>query len=83
MLIKDQIRMAMDRLGVSHREFASRVGTSEQTARFWTAGRSYPAKKRIPAIEQALSFKLDFSEGSKIQGPTVAAAMEAAGLDCI
>lgn len=38
MLVKDQIRMQMDRLGVSHRELAKRIGTSEQTARFWTAG---------------------------------------------
>ena len=37
MLMKDQIRMQMDRLGVSHRELAKRIGTSEQTARFWTA----------------------------------------------
>lgn len=81
MLVKDQIRMQMDRLGVSHRELAKRIGTSEQTARFWTAGRSYPAKKRIPAIEQALSFKLDFSEGSKEQGPTVSSAMEAADIE--
>lgn len=38
MLVKDQIRMQMDRLGVSHRELAKRIGTSEQAARFWTAG---------------------------------------------
>lgn len=81
MLVKDQIRMQMDRLGVSHRELANRIGTSEQTARFWTAGRSYPAKKRIPALEQALSFKLDFSEGTKEQGPTVSSAMEAADIE--
>lgn len=81
MLVKDQIRMQMDRLGVSHRELAKRIGISEQTARFWTSGRSYPAKKRIPDIEQALSFKLDFSEGAKVQGPTVSAAMEAADIE--
>lgn len=81
MLVKDQIRMQMDRLGVSHRELAQRIGTSEQTARFWTSGRSYPAKKRIPDLERVLSFKLDFSEGSKVQGPTVSAAMEAADIE--
>lgn len=34
MLVKDQIRMQMDRLGVSYGELAKRIGTSEQTARF-------------------------------------------------
>ncbi len=81
MLVKDQIRMQMDRLGVSHRELAKRIGISEQTARFWTSGRSYPAKKRIPELEQALSFKLDFSEGAGVHGPTVSSAMEAADIE--
>lgn len=31
MLVKDQIRMQMDRMGVSPRELAKRIGASEQT----------------------------------------------------
>ena len=73
--------MQMDRPGVSHRELAKRIGTPGQTARLCTAGRSCPEKRRIPSIEQALSFKLDFSEGSKEQGPTVSSAMEAADIE--
>lgn len=81
MLVKDQIRIQMNRLGVSARELAGRVGTSEQTVRGWISGRSFPAKKRIPILEKALSFRLDFSEGATVQGPTVEAAMEAADIE--
>ena len=80
MQAKDQIRLQMDRLGVSPRELAKRIETSEQTIRFWMAGRSYPAKKRVADLEAALSFKLDFSEGGQPRGPTVESTMEAADI---
>lgn len=77
MLIKDQLRVRMEQLGVSVPELARRVGVSNQTVRFWLDGRNFPGKRHAPAVEKALSFRLDFSEGGdSMQSPTVSSMME-------
>ena len=81
MQVKDQIRARMESLGISYRQLALRCEVSEQTVRFWTSGRSYPKKARIPALEKALSFKLDFGEGQLSQGVTVESTMEASDIE--
>lgn len=75
MLVKDQIKVRMQELGVSHAQLARLCQTSDQTIRHWTKGRSYPSKKLIPLLEQALSFKVDFGEGAAAAGQTVAEGM--------
>jgi transcriptional regulator with XRE-family HTH domain len=72
--VKDQIRIRMDQMGVEIGELAKRLGVSNQSVRHWLSGRSFPGKAQIPGLEQALSFKLDFSEGAN-QGPTVESEM--------
>jgi transcriptional regulator with XRE-family HTH domain len=76
MLIKDQLRVRMEQLDISINELATRVGVSNQSVRHWLNGRSFPGKKKGPAVEKALSFKLDFSEGSAAQSPTVESMMQ-------
>lgn len=80
MEVKDQIRMQMEALDISFKELATRCEVSEQTCRFWVMGRNSPKKGRIQAVEQALSFKIDFSEGRN-QGPTVAENLEATDIE--
>ena len=65
---------------MTYRELASRCEVTEQTCRFWTMGRNAPKKNRIQAVERALSFKIDFSEG-KSQGPTVSENLEASDIE--
>lgn len=77
MLVKDQIRVQMEKLGVDVPELARRVGVSNQSIRHWLAGRSFPGKRHTPALEKALSFKLDFSEGNTPSGAaTVDASLQ-------
>lgn len=80
MEVKDQIRMRMEALDMSFKELANRCDVTEQTCRFWTMGRNAPKKNRIQAVERALSFKIDFSEG-KSQGPTVSENLEASDIE--
>ena len=80
MEVKDQIRMRMEALDMSYKELATRCDVTEQTCRFWTMGRNAPKKDRIQAVERALSFKIDFSEG-KNQGPTVSENLEAGDIE--
>lgn len=72
MLIKDQLRVRMEQLQMTPMELAKRAGVSAQSVRHWLNGRSFPGKRHAPAVEKALSFRLDFSEGNIPQDvPTV------------
>lgn len=71
MLVKDQLKIQMDQLKMPVSELAKRVGVSGQSVRHWLAGRSFPGKAKCNLIEEALSFKLDFSEGESAQSITV------------
>lgn len=77
MLVKDQIKLRMQELNISHGQLARLCQTSDQTTRYWTSGRSNPRKNRIQLLEQALSFKIDWSEGAAAAGPTVSDSMPA------
>lgn len=63
MKVGQQIQMRMKQLGVSIPELAKRAGVSSQAVRHWVAGRSFPGKRHAPAVESALSFTIDFTEG--------------------
>jgi transcriptional regulator with XRE-family HTH domain len=76
MLVKDQLRIRMEELGVSVRELSERIEVSDQTVRHWLSGRSFPGKSKAPALERALSFKLDYSEGSMPADATVESTMQ-------
>ena len=71
MLVKDQLQLRMDQLNISVNELARRVGVSSQSVRHWLAGRSFPGKAKCNLIEEALTFKLDFSEGNTGQTETI------------
>ena len=64
MQVGQQIQFRMDQLGVSVPELAKRIGVSAQAIRFWLAGRSFPGKRHAPALEKALSFTVDYTEGA-------------------
>lgn len=78
MKVGQQIQMRMEQLGVSVPELARRIGVSGQAVRHWVAGRSFPGKRHAPALESALSFNLDFTEGAgrKTGRPDASALME-------
>ena len=71
MLVKDQLKVRMDQLEMTPTELARRVGVSGQSVRHWLDGRNYPTKAKTHLLQQALSFKLDYSEGSSVEGVTV------------
>lgn len=76
MKVGQQIQIRMDQLGVSVAELARRVGVSGQAVRHWIQGRSFPGKRHAPAVEQALSFNLDYTEGAgRRQGREDASSM--------
>ena len=64
MKVGQQIQFRMDQLGVSVPELARRIGVSAQAIRFWLTGRSFPGKRHAPALEKALSFTVDYTEGA-------------------
>lgn len=74
MLIKDQIRSRRESLGLSMQQLADRVGLTEQAIRHWESGRSFPGKSKMAALEQALSFTLDWTEGRNAEGQGKTAA---------
>lgn len=65
MKIKDQIKARREQLGVSVLELARRVGVSGQAVRNWELGKAHPAKNKAALVESALSFVLDWTEGTK------------------
>lgn len=48
---------------------------SDQSVRHWLNGRSFPGKAKCHLLEDALTFKLDFSEGGSTQSVTVEQAL--------
>ena len=78
MQIKDQIRSRREGLGLDMLQLAKRVGVTEQAVRHWESGRSYPGKRKMHDVEQALSFSLDWTEGVKPagEGKTAAAMID-------
>jgi transcriptional regulator with XRE-family HTH domain len=66
MEVKDQIRTRMDEQKMSVAELAQRLQVSNQTVRHWLSGRSFPGKSKAPALEKALSFRLDYSQGATV-----------------
>jgi transcriptional regulator with XRE-family HTH domain len=64
MQVKEQIRLRMTELQVSVKQLSVALGVSDQTVRHWLSGRSFPGKSKAPALERALSFKLDYSQGA-------------------
>ena len=68
MKIKDQIRSRREKLGIEMKELANRVGVTEQAVRHWETGRSYPGKRKMHDVEAALSFVLDWTEGTRPEG---------------
>lgn len=85
MKIKDQIRSRRDQLGISVPELAKRVGVSLQAVRHWEAGRSFPSKSKSPAVEDALSFRLDWTEGitSRLERPDITALLDNQDVDIL
>lgn len=76
MEVKDQLGVRMEQLHVSINELATRVGVSQQSVRHWLKGRSFPGKRRTRALEDALSFHLDYSEGAGEDQPTAVQLMD-------
>lgn len=76
MEIKDQIRSRREKLGMTMKELADRVGVTEQAVRHWEGGRSFPGKSKMRAVETALSFQLDWTEGTAPAGNTAAAMID-------
>jgi len=64
MLVKDQIRVRREDLGMTMRELGDRVGVTEQAVRHWEGGRSFPGKSKMRLVERALSFVIDWTEGA-------------------
>lgn len=64
MLVKDQLRLQMKRLGISVAQLARRLEVSDQSVRYWLTGRSFPGKRHVPALERELGLHIDFSEGA-------------------
>lgn len=65
MKIKDQIKTRREQLGITILELARRCGVSHQSIRHWESGRSYPSKRISGKLEDALSLRLDWTEGVK------------------
>lgn len=77
MKVASQIKARMEQLGVSVPELSKRLKCSQQTVRYWMTGRNLPKKARATALEEALSFSIDWSEGSRQAGrPSAQALMD-------
>jgi transcriptional regulator with XRE-family HTH domain len=81
MKIKDQIRARREQLDISVVQLAERLGTSDQTVRYWESGRSRPNKHMIQPLEQALSFTIDFHEGESPTNPFTAQTLNEEGVE--
>lgn len=69
MKVKDQLRLRMEELGVSVKELSERLDVSDQTVRHWLSGRSFPGKGKTAALNLALNFVIDYSEGRSPSSP--------------
>jgi transcriptional regulator with XRE-family HTH domain len=85
MKVSDQIKVRREQLGVSVSELAKRLKVSGQSVRHWEHGRSYPGKAKIAALESALSFNIDWTEGSRAAGGRsgVSALIDQADIDLL
>lgn len=81
MLMKDQLRVRMDQLNMTPAELGRRVGVSGQSVRHWIDGRNFPTKAKTYLLEQALTCKLDFSEGQSEQSVTVDETLRMADIE--
>ena len=68
MRVKDQLKVRREQLGISVNELAKRLGVSAQAIRHWENGRSFPGKSKTEALETALGFHLDWTEGARAAG---------------
>lgn len=78
MKVKDQLKVRREQLGISVNELAKRLGVSAQAVRHWENGRSFPGKSKTGALETALSFNIDWTEGARTsaQRPQVASLID-------
>lgn len=85
MKIKDQVRARREQLGVTIEGLAKRVGVSHQAVRHWEAGRSFPGKSKAPKLEEALSFRLDWTEGvkSRLERPDITSLLDQEDIDIL
>jgi len=83
MLVKDQVKIRMDQREMSVSELAKIMGVTGQCVRHWLDGRSFPGKSKCNLIEEALSFKLDFSEGQSSQSITVEQTLKQTGVETL
>ena len=85
MRIKDQIQMRREALGLSMKELADRVGVTEQAVRHWESGRSFPGKSKSRLVEEALTFNLDWAEGTPqvADGKTAAALVDQSDIELL
>lgn len=85
MKIKDQIRARREQLGVTIDGLAKRIGVSHQAVRHWEAGRSFPSKTKAPRVEEALSFRIDWTEGvkSRLERPDITSLLDQEDIDIL
>lgn len=81
MLIKDQIRLRMNELGITAVGLAKTLNVRPMTVRHWLHGRSHPSKPKIAELEAALSCHLDFSEGQGPQRPDITSLLRDSDLE--
>lgn len=74
MKVKDQLKIRREQLGVTVNELAKRLGVSAQAVRHWENGRSFPGKSKTAALETALSFSIDWTEGARAANPKMPAS---------
>lgn len=81
--VKDQIRSRMGELEVTAAELGRRIGVTAQTVRCWINGRNFPNKKLTSKIDNALTFKLDYSEGATEHTNTVSDSIQKSHTDAL
>lgn len=80
MKIGEQIKTRREELGMTIKELADRVGVTPQSIRNWERGeRQQPRPENYKALQRALSFRLDLSEGSQPVETQSAGAMMTQG----
>ena len=73
MKVSHQIRSRREAANMSVSALAQRIGVTEQAVRHWESGRSYPGKATARAIEEALEFRIDWTEGAHTGGEAASA----------
>jgi len=85
MKVKDQIKARREQLGITIEGLAKRIGVSHQAVRHWEAGRSFPSKSKAPKVEEALSFRIDWTEGvkSRLDRPDITSLLDQEDIDLL